>query len=365
MNIRIIKFLCLGLAAIFLTIGCGKKEAPAAIAPLVKTQKIDAASDSLSNTYAGSVHGRYETNLSFQVGGKILQRTVQAGDRVHVGDILMTLDSKDIVQQVNQSEAKAEAAYAELQLAKANLSRYNQLFAQNAVPKASLDQYQTTYNSALAGYQQATAQTFQDRNSLSYTNLTADADGVISAIDAEAGQVISAGQTVLTLVQTNELEVEINVPENSIGELAVNAHALVSFWALPDSSVDGTIREISPVADPTARTYRVRISLPQPPDNLKLGMTAGVVCTLSDTASSTYILPLSAIYQTGNNPEVWIVSEDKTVSLKQVQVFSFDENHVKVLGLNNGDIVVTAGVQKLRDGETVRLDDSNTKGSNT
>lgn len=360
----VIKFLCLGLITVLLIAGCGKKEEPASTAPLVKTQKIAADNDTDSATYAGSVHGRYETNLSFQVGGKILQRAVQAGDFVHAGDVLMTIDSKDIVQQVNQSEAQTEAAYAELQLAKANLTRYQQLYAQDAIPQASLDQYQTAYDSALSAYQQATAHTLQDRNSLSYTNLTANADGVISTINAEAGQVVTAGQTVMTLVQTNELEVEINVPENDIKSLSQGMHVTVSFWALADSTVDGIIREISPMADPTARTYRVRISLPQPPAELKLGMTASVLCSSTSADQNTYLLPLSAIYQTGDTPEVWIVADDNTVALKEVQVSTFDENHVKVSGLDKGDVVVTAGVQKLRDGQKVRLDDS-TEGDNS
>lgn len=359
---RFFKVFCLLLIVTLFIAGCGKKE-EADTAPLVKVQKISTDSNAVNATYAGSVHGRYETNMSFQVNGKILKRNVQTGDRVNAGDVLMIIDSKDIVQQLNQSEAKVDAARSELTLAESNLHRYQQLYSQNAVSEASLDQYQASYDAALASYQQAAALAFQERNALSYTNLTADTDGVISAINAEAGQVVSAGQTVLTLVQTNELEVDINVPENHIKDISVGKQVSVSFWALDNSIVDGIIREISPIADAASRTYLVKITLPKPPAGLQLGMTSSVICGSSDTTdANAYIIPLSAIYQTGSTPEVWVVDSDQTVSLKDVQVSSFDNNHVKVSGLNEGDIVVTAGVQKLHKGQKVRTTDSSAEG---
>ncbi|WP_196591103.1 efflux RND transporter periplasmic adaptor subunit [Pectinatus frisingensis] len=357
MQNRFLKILCLSIIAVVFVAGCGKKE-EATPPPLVRTQQISTKNNIDGFTYAGSVHGRYETNLSFQVSGKILRRNVQTGDRVHAGDTLMVMDNKDIIQQVNQSNAKVEAASSELNLAAANLKRYQQLYAQDAVPQAQLDQYQTSYDSASAAYQQAEAQSSQEHNALSYTDLTADTDGVISAINAEAGQVVSAGQTVLTLVQTNELEVDVNIPENHIDDVSEGKKVTVSFWALNNSSVNGIVREISPIADATARTYLIKISLPDPPAGLKLGMTASVICLPSDNSDKTsYILPLSAIYQTGDTPEVWLVDKDDKVSLQKVQVADFDENHVKVSGLNEGDMVVTAGVQKLREGQKVRTND--------
>ncbi|WP_196593123.1 efflux RND transporter periplasmic adaptor subunit [Pectinatus sottacetonis] len=361
MQNRIIKLLCLSLITILFTAGCGKNDKTADIPPLVKTQKISAADNLNTAKYAGTVHGRYETNLSFQVSGKILRRNVQIGDTVHAGDVLMLIDSKDIIQQVNQSEAAVEAAHSKLSLAQANYNRYKQLYSQDAVSKAALDQYQTSYEAALADYQQTIAQAYQEHNALSYTNLRANANGVISAVKAEAGQVISAGQTVLTLVQNNELEVQINVPENDIQNMPVGKHVKVSFWALNNSIIDGIVREVSPIADPVARTYLIKIALSNPPKGLKLGMTASVLNSTAENTlgQSSYILPLSAIYQTGKKPQVWIVNKtNNTVSLKNISVTAFDNNNVKASGLADGDVVVTAGVQKLHEGQKIRLDNA-------
>jgi membrane fusion protein, multidrug efflux system len=337
--------------------GCGKQAEKETKAPMVKSQTISLGDNGDLSTYAGSVHGRYESNLSFQVGGKILSRNVQLGDRVQAGDTLMIVDAKDVVQTVNKSDAQVEEARAQMSLAQANLNRYSQLYAQEAIPAATLDQYQTSYDAAFASYQQALAQSVQGHNSLEYTNLTADGDGVISAVNGEVGQVVAAGQTVLTLVHSDELEVEIDIPENRVQDMTIGKTVAVSFWALGNSRIDGVVREVAPMADKTARTYKVRISLPQPPADVRLGMTASVICSASDKklAPDTVLLPLSAIYQTGDTPQVWVVGEDMTVSLKTIKVESFGDNEVKATGLANGDIVVTAGVHRLYNGEKVRL----------
>ena len=277
MRRNVFAVLCMMLV-LLLAVGCGKKQETAAKAPLVRTQTVTFGDTGESGTYAGSVRGRYETNLSFQVGGQILSRNVQVGDRVKAGDVLMVIDAKDVVQKANQGDAQVDAAKAQLTLAQANLARYQQLYAEDAVPSAVLDQYQTSYDAAVASYQQALAQAVQGHNALSYTNLAAGADGVVSAVNAEAGQVVAAGQTVLTLVQSGELEIEISVPENRIRDVAVGKPVTVNVWALGDTPVDGVVREVAPMADATARTYKVRVSVPNPPEGMQLGMTASVKC---------------------------------------------------------------------------------------
>ena len=356
MRSRMFQLLCIMMVLVAVA-GCGKKEETAAKAPVVKSQQVSLSTAGDTATYAGSVRGRYETNLSFQVGGQILRRSVQLGDRVRAGDVLMVIDPKDVVQKANQGDAQVESARAQLALAQSNLARYSQLYNEQAVAAAVLDQYQTSYDAAFAAYQQALAQAAQGHNSLSYTELVAGADGVISAVNAEAGQVVSAGQTVLTLVQTSELEVEINVPENHIQDVVAGRPVMVSFWALDNTELNGSVREVSPMADSTTRTYKVRISLEQPPRNLSLGMTASVTIggVTPGVTPSLVVLPLAAIYQTGSEPQVWVVGDDNTLSLKTVQVEAFGDDRVKVKGLRDGDIVVTAGVHKLREGQQVRL----------
>ena len=343
-----------------LAAGCGKEQAAEQKAPLVKSMTVGEASGATSGTYAGTVRGRYETNLSFQVGGQILARNVNVGDRVSAGDTLMVIDAKDVVQKANQGDAAVASAKAQLNLAQSNLARYSELYNEAAVPAAVLDQYQTQYDAAFASYQNALAEAAQGHNALGYTNLTAGADGVISAVSAEEGQVVAAGQTVATLVQTGELEIEINVPENHLADVPVGREVTVDFWAL-SGSVTGTVREVAPMADSATRTYKVRISLPQPPDGMELGMTASVHVAATSTAGAAgsaadagYLVPLAAIYQTGDTPEVWVVGDDGTVALQPVTVEQFDSNQVRVHGVTAGTTIVTAGVHKLREGQEVR-----------
>ena len=342
------KFLAI-IAMSFLLTGCND-EVAVQKPPLVKVQKIAVTNAASEENYSGTVRGRYETNLSFQVGGKIISRDVQIGSRVNVGEALMTLDPKDIVEQSRGAEAQVASTRAGLQLAKANLDRYTELFKSDAIAAAVLDQYQTQFDAAQAAYDAAVAQARQSQNALEYTTLTANADGVISAVNAEVGQVVSAGQSVLTLVQTHELEVVADIPENKISNVQIGQRVTITFWATNDS-VSGTVREISPMADSTARTFTVKISLPDVP-NIQLGMTANVA--MREFSPSVIILPLSAIYQTGDAAQVWLVDGGK-VSLKQIDIAAFDENSVQVRGLKAGDVVVVAGVNKLHDGQPVRI----------
>lgn len=345
----------LTLLVLVLVSGCGSEKAAVEKPPFVKTQRVSEVQPVSENIYAGVVRGRYETNLAFQVGGQIMQRNVEVGSAVRAGEILMTINPRDVAQQKNQAEAQVKSTRAQLELARSNLERYRELYKADAVAAAVLDQYQASYTAAAAAYENARAAAAQTQNALGYTNLVADFDGVISAIHAEAGQIVAAGQTVATLIQTGELEVEINVPENKLAEVGIGRRAVISFWANADE-VTGVVREVSPMADAAARTYRVRISLPNPPAGLQLGMTASA--TLSETSANLAgisKLPLSAIYQTGSTPQVWVVEND-AVNLREVTVERFGDNEVFVRGLKQGELVVTAGVHKLRAGQKVRTE---------
>ena len=327
------------IAALFVAAGCGEEKPAALKAPLVRSERVSTGEAAGAVNYAGSVRGRYEKNLAFQVGGRIIARAVNVGDRVESGAVLMEIDADDITQRANQADAQVSAAKAQLDLADANLARYRELYAAQAA----------------ASYRQALAQAAEGHNAVSYTTLRADADGVISAVMAEAGQVIAAGQTVVTLVQAGELEVEIAVPEDRLADVPVGREVAVSFWALGAASVPGTVREVAPMADPTTRTYRVRVAVPAPPADMALGMTANVAVGKAPLAAVR--LPLTAIYQTGDAPSVWLVGEDNKVTLQKITVEGYEGNDVLVRGLANGDVVVTAGVHKLREGDEVRLGD--------
>ena len=349
----IILFLIMSMTMIFA--GCSEETVPEEKIPYVKIQKVSQANINKENIYSGKVCGRYETNMSFQVGGQIIKRNVEVGSRVKIGDLLMSIDPKDVVQQSNQGDAQVSSALSQLKLAETNLQRYKQLYKEEAIPASMLDQYQTNYEAAEAAYKEAIATAEQGHNALSYSNLQASANGVISEINVESGQVVAAGQTVLTLIQTDELETEINVPENQLSAATIGKSVTVKFWALPNE-VEGIIREVSPMADATSKTFRVRISLIDVPSTLQLGMTASVTLkgNAEENATNNVNLPLSAIYQTGDQAQVWVVDDNNTVKLKDVKVNQFVDNEVIVSGLKSGEVVVTAGVHKLREGQKVQ-----------
>lgn len=331
-----------------------EKPAAADHIPLVRTTAVTVSGASPAYTYPGEVCGRYESQLAFQVGGKIIKRNVETGEAVQAGQALLQLDPKDIRQETNSYSAQLTAAQARLKLARSDLSRYQQLYDQAAVSQAQLDQYVSAYDVALAAVRQAEAQYAQGSHQLDYTLLYADQPGVIAAIDAEAGQVVSAGQTVVTLVRDGEREIEVSVPENRLEELRQAAGLQVRFWALPRLMVEGRLREIAPAASPVTRTYRVRIALTDPPPEVKLGMTAAVTAVAPGRGAAGVVIPLSALYQTGDSPGVWVVKEN-SVSLRPVSVGLGGNDTIELLsGLQPGEIIVTAGVHKLREGQKIQ-----------
>lgn len=347
--ITLILFLSFGIT------GCSNTEVIKEDVPLVRSQTIKVNDMGAVMNYSGEVRGRYETQLAFQVSGKIIKRKVELGSVVNPGDVLMEIDGKDIEQTVNMSGAQVASAQSQLSLAETNLVRYRTLCEEGAISRAQLDQYQNAYEVALAAVRQSTAQYTQGTNQLGYSTLVADSRGIISKISVEAGQVVSAGQPIVTLVKEGEREIEINVPENQIEQMRNAEQVHINFWALPGINVQGKVREISPIADAIARTYKIRVSLINPPAGINLGMTANVTIPNTMTNPQGISIPLTAIYQTSDIPNVWIIKEG-IVSLRPVKVGEFGDGTVQIMeGLQEGEMIVTAGVQKLRDGQRVRI----------
>jgi RND family efflux transporter MFP subunit len=321
---------------------------------VVKTAVIGTAATDQEYTYSGAVHSRYESQLAFQIGGKVVKRYVEIGSTVKAGDLLMQIDPKDLQQLVNSDSAQVYSAEANLKLAEANLKRFRQLYAHGVVSRATLDQYQTAYDMALAATNQTSAQLAEGKNQIGYSSLYADHSGVISQINVEAGQVVGTGQPVLVIAYGNP-EVQIMVPENRIEELHKASRVKVTFWALPNVTTEGEVREIAPMADPVTRTYKVCITLLNPSPQVKLGMTASVTL-LNSKPQAGCTVPLASIFQTADSPCVWVVKAD-TVMLRPVKVGKFGNGTVQVLaGLQPGERIVTAGVHKLREGQKVKLD---------
>ncbi len=326
--------------------------------PLVKTLKISASNKDSEYVYAGEVHSRYESQLAFQVGGKIAKKYVEVGDKVKQGTVLMELDSRDLEQAVNNYAASVSSEESKYNLAEDNLKRFEQLYQAGAVSQADYDNCVNTANTAKAALDQANALYAQGMNQLGYCKLRAGKPGIIGSISAEEGQVVTAGLKMVTLVQNNELEVAINVPENRIDQLKNAKEIKVGFWALPDIKVKGALRAVSPVANDASRTYGVRISLIDPPPSIQIGMSSNVSISQNNSSAKIW-LPVAAVYQKASSPLVWIVKEN-TVSLKNITIDDFNGDYVAVSdSLCEGDVVVTAGVNSLREGQEVRTGSDN------
>ena len=342
--------LCFLTAVSLLTAGCGAEKATEIKPPLVKTECATYTGGGIE-TYSGQIKGRREANLSFQVGGEIEARLVEVGSFVSAGDVLMRINPRDVRQKLTQAQAQLTSAQAQMELSRVNLARYEELFAADAAPKSVLDQYRADYRARRAAYDSAVAAVNEAQNSLGYTELVAPADGIITQIRAEAGQVTAAGSPVITLMQTDEMEAEVYVPENRLAIAPVGTEVRVAFWANA-AEVAGTVREVSPVADAT-RTYRLRITPESIPTGTEAGMTVNVTFNNGGDNTAELLLPLSAIFQADNNPKVWVVQEGK-ITAKPVQITAYRGNKVTVSGITPKDHVVVSGVGKLRDGQAVR-----------
>ena len=275
--------LVVGASAFALYANIARKPQAAKIIPIVRTYTVGNAATAAAATYPGEVRGRYESQLAFQVAGKIAARMVNVGDSVQAGQVLLALDPKDVAQNVEATAAQLASARASYKLAADNAARYRSLYAQGAVSEAIRDQYNTQLEAASATLRQAQAQANVSSNQLGYTQLVSDTDGVVTALSGEVGQVVGAGTPIATVVRSGQREVQISVPEGA--PLRVGQAAKISFWALPGVEAAGFVREIASMADAVTRTYKVCVAVPDLPAAAKLGMTAKVELA-ADGASS-------------------------------------------------------------------------------
>lgn len=302
---------------------------------------------------AGEIQPRYESQLGFRVGGKLIARKVEVGTLVKRGQVLMQLDPLDLQLAQSQAKAAVSATESSLALAKAELDRYRELRQKNFVSQALLDAKEAAYKSAMASHEQANAGLKVQANQSSYSTLYADADGVITAVQAEVGQVVAAGTPVVKLARTAEKEVRVSIPEDQIEVLRQVTDLAVKTWANSNVAISGRLRELSPIADPATRTYTAKISLPRAGPEIRLGMTASV--QFAAPALPGIHLPMTALVNIKEGTAVWVV-ESGVVKLVPVQVASATGTEVLVAqGLSAGQSVVTAGVNQLRPGQKVSL----------
>lgn len=300
------------------------------------------------------VRPRFETRYGFRVPGKIATRAVALGQTVSPGQELARLDPKDVLPAIEAQKAQVAAASTEAEITSADLKRTRELRDRNFVSQAQVERAQAAHDAAAARAQAATAQLRQASNALEFSVLRADKRGVVTAIDAEAGQVVSAGQSVVRVAQLGEKEVVVNVPEQDVERLRRAAALAIRVSALPDKQYRGKLRELSPLADAATRTFLARVTISDADDALQLGMSATLAA--STAGGERIVVPLSALRATGEQASVWVVdAESQTVQPVSVKLGSPTERGVEVVsGLKPGDRVVTAGANLLVAGQKVR-----------
>lgn len=355
---RLRSMLGAAVCAVALLTGCGTDGGkPAESARPVLVMRPGGGAQAAVSAYAGEIRAREEAVLSFRVGGNLIRRTVDVGDHVTRGQLLAELDPGDLRLQAQAAQAQLSAATAELNRASADRARFARLAEQQLVSRSAYDGANAAYQAAAAQAKSARAQLDVAGNQAGYSQLRAPRDGVIALRQAEAGQVVAAGQAVFTLAGDSGREVAIALPESRIRDFSVGQQVLVALWNDEGQRLPGTIREIAPAADPQARTYAARVALQgDAAQAVELGQSARVYVADGDGAGSSALsVPLSALQRGANGAALWVVDAGtRKVHLKPVRLGPYGEDRVPVLGGITADAwIVAAGGHLLREGQAV------------
>ncbi|MFY9684885.1 MAG: efflux RND transporter periplasmic adaptor subunit [Pseudolabrys sp.] len=346
------------LAAALLLAACQAETAPAPRAERpVQVQSIAYQAEDAARDFVGVVRARYETDLGFRVGGKMVARLVNVGDRVRAGDVVARLDPEDLRLQVESAQAELAAATSNLTQISADFERYETLKARGFASVADFDRKTAAKGEAESRLARAKRSLDLARNQLDYSELKAGADGVITSTLAEPGQVVALGQPVVKLAHRGEKEAVVALPENWLAK-ASEAAASVTLWSGNGHHYSARLRELSPQADQATRTYAARFTILHSDDhsdgNVALGMTATVTLKPAGDAMVAK-LPLSAVLSRGSGASVYVVNAGGELTLRPVTVASFNEDDALITGgVSAGEKVVTLGVQKLEPGLKVR-----------
>lgn len=301
----------------------------------------------------GVVKARTESEISFRVSGRLERRLVDAGDFVHKGDALAHLDATDFKLQREQAEADLASARSTATQAEAEEKRITSLTRQGWSASADFDKTRAAADQSRAAVIRAERALALATNALSYATLTADADGVVSATEAEPGQMLAVGAPVVRLSHTDVKEAAVAIPEALVDRVRAS-RAQVEYWALPGVATPATLRELSPNADPATRTYAARFSLPGAPASAKLGMS--VTVTLDQAAPPVASVPLGALFESDKGPSVWMVDSTGAVTAAPVVVAGANSGAALIVsGVAEGAEIVALGAHKLDAKQRVRV----------
>jgi membrane fusion protein, multidrug efflux system len=345
------------LSAGVLLAACSKEEPPPEPVRPVLSIEVQSESEENLGRFAGSIQARFETNLGFRVPGRIASRNVDVGSEVEKGALLATLDPTDQQNQLRASQSDLARVEAQWINAQANARRQQELFDRGVGAQAQLDIAQTDLKTTSASLEQAKAAVSQARDQLNYSELRTDHAAIVTAWNAEAGQVVSAGQQVVTLARADIKEAVIDLPASLAERLPADVVFKVAAQLDPSINTTAIVREIEPQAQSATRTRRARLSLTETPPGFRLGTAISV--TLSSAIEPRIELPLSAVQEVDGKSRIWVIdTRTRTVSPRDVTVVSRDDSTVVLAsGVKVGERVVSAGVNSLKPGQKVKIDE--------
>jgi RND family efflux transporter MFP subunit len=345
-------FIAISLA---MTLAACGKPAPVAEAPReVVVLPARESSGAQELRLPAEVQPRFVTAMSFRVAGQLVERRVHLGDTVRKGQVVARLDPADAEHNAASAAADLASARQHLDAAEKQLRRDTEQARQNLISAQQLEQSQDAHAAALAQLKAAQARAAVAGNQRDYTSLVAEHDGVISAEQANTGDVLSSGQPVFSLAWSGAADVVVDVAESQVGRIRPGAPVSVALAALPGRNLAGRVREIGPAADAQSRTYRVKVTLEQQDPALRLGMS-GEASIVQGGAAPVTVLPATALFHQGDKPAVWIVRGDGRLELRPVTVAAYGERSISLAqGVAAGEQVVVQGVHTLTAGEKVK-----------
>jgi membrane fusion protein, multidrug efflux system len=306
------------------------------------------------HAFTGTLQPRYQAALAFRVAGKLSERLVEVGQRVKKGDVLFRLDPEDMELQLRVAEADQISAQSLLKQSAAEEARLKQLRTTGSVSQSEYDLGLSNRDVAKAKVDAADRRITLATNQRTYCDLIADSDGLITSIQAEAGQVVNVGQPVLQLMQNSELEATVSLPENLVADVQ-KLRATATFWSMPDVELQAELRELSPMADTVSRTYDAKFRLKDPNQSLAIGMTVTIL--LNNSEEQGICIPITSIAGSKDRPMVWRI-EPKTghVEAVAVDIIQYRTESAIVRGaFQHGDKIVSAGVQRVDEHSLVRV----------
>ncbi|MGB4115962.1 MAG: efflux RND transporter periplasmic adaptor subunit [Polaromonas sp.] len=345
------------VAAAALLAACSKPAPTEEPIRAVKVMTVGVNTFTSGYEFAGEVKAKDESRLGFRVGGKIIKRQAELGQRVKAGQVLAQLDPQDYKLAADAARAQLQAAATNRDLAAADFKRFAALKEQNFISGAELERRETTLKAAQAQVDQAQSQLNVQGNQAKYAVLVADVSGIVTAVEAEPGQVVSAGTPVLRIAADGPRDVVFSVPEDKVAGIKPGMAVKVRGWA-QDAMMQAKVREVSASADPATRTYQVKLALDSktPPP---LGATVYVLPEgLGGVQGAPVIkLPTTALRQEGKTSAVWVLDKaSMTLKSQAVQVATADGNEAVISsGLQPGMLVVSAGVHVLSPGQKVTI----------